>query len=87
MGQADYYKHGSHNVQCDRCGFKYKAHQTKMEWNGLRTCSGSGTNQCWEPRHPQDLIKGKADKQSVPNPRPESEDDFLATNEVSEGDL
>ena len=33
---------------CDRCGFEYKLHSLKKEWNGLKTC-----RECFEPKHPQ----------------------------------
>lgn len=72
------YEHGQHNVLCDRCGFKYKARQLRLEWNGLRTCHGEGTNGCWEVRHPQEFIKGKEDRQAPPWTRPEPEDSFPA---------
>lgn len=77
MGASDYYVHGSYNVICDRCGFKYKHRQLFKEWNGLRTCRGGRTNNCWEERHPQDFVKSKADRQNPPWVRPENEDDFV----------
>lgn len=70
------YEHGQWNAQCDRCGFKYKARQLRPEWNGLKTCSGNGTNNCWEPRHPQDFTRGKKDDQNPSWTRPEPEDQF-----------
>lgn len=36
-----------------------------MEWNGLRV-----DGKVWEPRQPQDLVKGVPDIQSVPDARP-----------------
>ncbi len=69
MGRADYYSHGSHNVICDRCGFKYKHFDTKKEWTGLIVCT-----KCWEHRHPQDFVRGVRDQQSVRDPRPELTD-------------
>lgn len=84
------YEHGTHNVLCDRCGFKYKARQLRLEWNGLRTCSGGGTNDCWEVRHPQDFVKGKVDKQTPAWVRPEPSDLDVSPgsgNEVSVDDL
>ena len=72
MGQADYYAHGDFNRICDRCGFKYKASQTRKEWTGLIVC-----HKCWEPRHPQDFVRGRRDRQSVPYPRPEPSQDTL----------
>ena len=77
---ANYYKHGDYNVICDRCGGKYKRSQVKEEWNGLLTCLRG----CWEPRHPQDFVKSKADRQSVPNPRPDKSS-VLGTTTLSSG--
>jgi len=37
----------------------------KKEWTGLWVCKA-----CWEPRHPQDSVKGVKDHQSVPVSRP-----------------
>ena len=82
MGKADHYRHNSFNRICDRSGFKVKAGDTRMEWTG-HIVRKSG----WEPRHPQDFMRGKLDKQSVPHPRPESDDDFLTSNEVTVDDL
>lgn len=64
---------------CDRCGWKYKNTQLRLEWTGLRTCCGPGTNQCWEARHPQDFVKGVVDRQNPPWVRPEGTDTFQIT--------
>jgi hypothetical protein len=71
---ADLYRPGDYFVICDRCGFKHYASETKKTWDGLRVCLKD-----WEPRHPQDLVRGKVDKQTVKDPRPEPEDVFLTT--------
>jgi len=76
MGKLDF------NVICDRCGFKVKAYNTRTEWNGLRVCLDD-----WEPRHPQDFVRGVNDDQIVDNPRPESDNVFLAPNDVTPDDL
>lgn len=84
------YLHGKWNAICDRCGFKYKSDQLRKEWNGLRTCSGGGTNNCWEERHPQDFVRGKADRQKPAWVRPEGGDIDVSVgsgNEVSRDDL
>lgn len=84
------YKHGSYNVLCDRCGFKYKAGQLRVEWNGLRTCRGPSTNNCWEQRQPQDFVRGKPDRQAPPWVRPEPTDEDVSPgsgNEISADDL
>lgn len=66
---GEYYKPGSFWRIDDRTGFKVRAEDTKKEWNGLIV-----EKRFWEPRQPQDLVKGRADNQKVPNPRPESTD-------------
>lgn len=81
---------GAWKVQCDRCGFDYLNHQVRKEWTGLRVCSGADTNGCWEPRHPQDSLRGKVDHQRVPWSRPESDGVDVSPgsgNEVTAEDL
>jgi len=67
---------------CDRCGKKIRRSKTRKDWQGLWVCEND-----WEPRHPQDFVRGKKDKQAVSEPRPESEDYFLSDNEVTADDL
>lgn len=81
---------GQWNAVCQRCGFKFKSGQIRKEWTGLRVCSGAGTNNCWEPRHPQDFVRGKKDQQSPPWVSPEPDDLDVSVgsgNEVSAEDL
>lgn len=79
---SDTYKAGDHWVICDSCGFKVRASDTRMRWDGLRVCMAD-----WETRHPQDYVRGKRDRQSVPNPRPEPPDNFIDPGDVTEADL
>lgn len=58
-GHKDYWKSGSWNAICDRCGFKFKGEELQKEWTGSMVC---GT--CFEPRHPQDF------QQAVPDNKP-----------------
>jgi hypothetical protein len=67
------YSHGRWNVICDRCGFKLLNSDLRKEWTGLRVCA-----KCFDPRHPQDFVKGKADKQAPPWSRPEGADTFVS---------
>jgi len=58
---------GEWNAVCDRCNFKFKSSDLREEWQGLYTC-----RDCYEPRHPQDFLKGvKDDDPSVPWSRPD----------------
>ena len=67
---------------CDFCGRKVRQSTTRKTWDGFWVCKEE-----WSPRHPQDFVKGRKDKQSVPDPRPEQTDYFLETNEVTKDDL
>lgn len=55
----------------DRTGFKTLASRTKKEWTGLIV-----DRDVYEARHPQEFVRGRADKQSVPDPRPRPQDQF-----------
>lgn len=60
-----YYAAGQWKAECDRCGRWFKSGQIRLEWTGLRVC-----RDCWEPRHPQDLVQGVKDRQAPPWVRP-----------------
>jgi len=68
---------------CDRCGLKVRQSTTKKTWDQLWVCAAT----CWETRHPQDFVRGRTDRMSVPEPRPEQPDRFLSDNEVTAEDL
>lgn len=67
---ANYYKRGGWNIQCQRTGFKIKNTQARREWNNLVV-----RRQSWEPRHPQDFVRGVKDLPGVhlARPRPTQE--------------
>jgi hypothetical protein len=81
MGHADYYRSGTYNGICDRCGSKFKFSDLKLEWDGLYVCTANG---CWEARQPQDYVKGVRDDMSVPVSRPQQPNVFLAQLIVTE---
>lgn len=78
----DGYKHGQWNAICQRCGFKHKSSEIRLEWTGLRVCG-----KCHETRHPQDMLEAKEDRQAPPWVSPEATDNFVATNEITRDDL
>lgn len=51
---------GNWKVSCQRCGFWFPSSEIKKEWTGLLVCEA-----CWEPKHPQLMIKIQAET-SVP---------------------
>ena len=65
MADDKHYVPGDFYRICDRTGFKIRSGKTKKEWNGRIVRKES-----WEPRQPQDLVRGIADYQAVPEPRP-----------------
>lgn len=76
------YRPGDFYRICDRTGFKVHASETREEWTGAIV-----REQSWEPRHPQDLVRGRPDDQTVPKPRPRPADSFLEPGDVTEDDL
>lgn len=75
----NYLKLGDHNAICDRCGFKFKASMLKKEWTGLMVCCD-----CWEMRHPQDLIRIPKEQITPPWSRPEPTDSFITWTLLTE---
>ena len=63
---------GDFKAMCDRCGRIFKGSELRREWDGLMVCAGD-----FEIRHPQDFVRGIADKQVPPWTRSEPEDVFV----------
>jgi hypothetical protein len=57
---------------CDVCGFEYRSSETRRRWDNLIVCESD-----FETRHPQDFVRGRKDRQNIPDPRPEAPDRFL----------
>lgn len=73
----NYYKLGDWNLICDSCGKKIKASHSRHRWDGFIVC-----DRCFEHRHPQDFVRSKVDKITVPFSRPRSEDSFVFTCDI-----
>jgi len=67
----NYYTSGDWNLICDVCSVKIKASKTKRRWDGFQVCPS-----CFETRHPQDFVRARQDKISVPFTRPRPPDVF-----------
>jgi len=61
MGDSDYLDLGDYNAACYECGRKRKASQLKRYWKGYYVCA-----EHWEPRQPQDFVRGIPDIQTPP---------------------
>lgn len=72
MSTPQYYEKGTWNVVCDECGRCFRSYQLMKRWDGFMVCSED-----WEPRQPQDFVRGVADKQAPPWTKPESSDTFI----------
>lgn len=77
---ADNYRPGDHYQIDERTGFKVRASETRKEWTGAIV-----HRDVYEPRQPQDFVRGVRDKQSVDNPRPRPVDTFIGplTTEIA----
>ena len=75
MTNQNTYVHGSWNMISDRSGFKHKRGDMRKEWDGSWVHKDD-----FDPRHPQDRVKGVPDDQSVADPRPGATDTYSETS-------
>lgn len=75
---------GSHWAVCDSCGFQFRAEELKETWDHRWVC-----NDDWEPRHPQDFLRARAEKVGVSQPiRPDDTSNIgVAAPLVAEDEL
>jgi len=71
MGYRSRYDKGDWKTACDSCGRLFKASSLIKRWDGVMVCRDD-----WEPRQPQDFVKGVADIQTPAWTRPEVPDTF-----------
>lgn len=68
---SDHYARGDWNAICARCGRKAKASTFVRQWQGYWVCQ-----EHWEPRHPQDFVRGKVERPTPPWTQPPPPDTF-----------
>jgi hypothetical protein len=73
---------GDSNSICDCCGFKFKSSQLRKRWDGAMVCKAD-----YEPRHPQDFVKARSERNNVKDARPGAEPWFVEANEIRAEDL
>ncbi len=73
---------GDAKACCDVCGFDMHLSDLRKRWDGAMVCSAD-----WEPRHPQDLIKPRSEKNHLKDARPEPAIRYLAVGEITADDL
>jgi hypothetical protein len=64
---GDHYRPGDYWVICDECGRTFRKSKTRKRWDGMIVCFND-----WEPRHPQEFIRGRADRIAVKDARIET---------------
>lgn len=67
---------GDSNAICDCCGFKVKQSELKKRWDGAMVCKAD-----WEPRHPQDSVKVRPERNNVKDARVEPTIRYVGLNE------
>jgi hypothetical protein len=73
---------GGEKCVCSVCGLRRKCSNLKKRWDGVMVCSD-----CWEPRQPQDFVRGVIDQQIVNDTNVEPTDTFLNPGDVKPSDL
>lgn len=68
---GSYFKLGDHNAICYVCGFERKSSEMLLRWDGVYVCQDD-----WEPRHPQDFVRGVPEEQAPDWTQPEPPDQF-----------
>lgn len=71
MSYRPRYDRGDWKAICDVCGREFKASLLRKRWDNYMVCSAD-----WEPRQPQDFVRGVADIQTTPWQRDEPVDQF-----------
>lgn len=66
------YKPGDHWVSCDVCGCDVRSSDSMKTWDNRVVCPDD-----WEPRHEQDFVRSREDRQTpVGNVRPDPADNL-----------
>lgn len=78
MGRDLHYRPGSWYMVDDRSGFPERAEKMKREWDNLMV-----DERRWEPRQPQDYVRGVRDDQTVPVARPISTPSFVGPSQTT----
>ncbi len=73
---------GDNYFLCPVCGFKKRVSEGRRRWDNEFVCVND-----WEPRHPQEFVRGRADKMLPAITRPEPADVFIDVGDVTPEDL
>ena len=76
----NYYTSGQWNLICDVCGKKIKSGKSRHRWDGFVVCEKD-----YESRQPQDFVRARVDKITVPFTRPRPVDVFTNVSYIDTG--
>ena len=77
------YVPGDYYVTCDISGLKVKYSETKSTWDNLLVRSD-----IYDPRQPQDFVRGRSEDIAAENPRSGwLDDNFISVGDVTPEDL
>lgn len=79
-GKNPGYFAGENNAICDVCGFVYRSSKLRKRWDNLFVCGDD-----WEPRQPQDMVRGRADDMRAKITRPDTDPVYLSTPITRDG--
>jgi hypothetical protein len=65
---------GDHWLVCDSCGLDYRRSVMRLRWDNMMVCPKD-----FEPRHPQEFVRGIKEKIAVDIARPDSPPVFITT--------
>jgi hypothetical protein len=71
--RRDRYVSGTANALSDLSGFKYKRKDMRKTWDNYLV----GADE-WEPKHPQLVLRPRAEKFYTPDPRPDNNGNAVA---------
>ena len=66
---------------CDECGFKYRRSEMHKRWDGFMVCEKD-----FEPRHPQEFVRGSKDTIAFRDSRPDPDPVYIVTP-ITQDDL
>lgn len=76
------YKKGDYKVKCDLSGVISNASECRRMWNGLFV-----RKELWSRRHPQQRLPMIKEDRVPHTPRPEGEEVFIDSQDVTKDDL
>lgn len=73
---------GDNYFLCPVCGLKKRVSDGQRRWDREYVCKDD-----WEPRHPQEFMRGRHDRMKAPISRPEPTDTFIEVTDTTVDEL